>query len=90
MMIRSGTQHLAGTWDWLAYAVEKLGGPTKAAQAIGISRNTLYSYLAEGLGSAPFRRVVLISELADVPLEYLRRRLGPYDDEVAAVAGIQQ
>ncbi len=80
MMIKAGSPSVKGSWDWLGYAVEKLGGPGKAAAQIGISRQTLYTWLEEGLGSAPFRKVVKISELADVPLDYLQRRLGPYDE----------
>lgn len=80
MMIKSKGEAVIGDWDWLGYAVEKMGGPSKAASKIGISRQTLYTWLEEGLGSAPFRKIVAISEVADVPLDYLKRRLGPFEE----------
>ena len=64
--------------DWLALAVRKLGGPDKAVHQIGISRGTLDRWLEDGLALAPFGKVARISELANMPLERLKRRLGPF------------
>jgi hypothetical protein len=69
-----------GEWDWLGYAVHKLGGPAKAATTIGVSLRTLHTYLGEGLSGAPFREIILISKLADVPIDYLARRMGPPEE----------
>lgn len=72
-----------GEWDWLGYAIHKLGGPGKAAVRLGISRQTLYTYLGEGLGSAQFRTIIKLSQLASVPYEYLAKREGPFEGPAA-------
>ena len=73
-------------WDWLGYAIEKLGGPSKAAGQIGVSRQTIYVWLETGLAVSPFGKVVRIAQLADVPLEYLSRRMGPPEDIALALS----
>jgi hypothetical protein len=65
-------------YDWLALAVRRLGGPDQAVHQIGISRSTLEKWLEDGLTTAPFGKVVRISELAHVSLECLKRRLGAF------------
>ena len=77
---------LIGEWDWLGYAIGKLGGPTEAAAKLGITRQTIYTYLGEGLADAPFRDVISISNLADVPMQFLARRMGPYEESEAGRA----
>jgi hypothetical protein len=64
--------------DWLAVAIGNLGGPGPATRVLGLSRQTVYTWLNEGLGKTAFEHVVALSNAADVPLEYLARRLGPW------------
>jgi DNA-binding phage protein len=59
-------------WDWLGFAIHQMGGPGQAAQRLGVSRQTLYTYLEEGLGSAKFSTVLKIAKETRIPLEYLR------------------
>ena len=70
-----------GEWDWLAFAIGKLGGPRKAAVAIGVPYTAIYEWLENGLATAKFLHVSKLSKLADVPLQYLSRRLGPPDEQ---------
>jgi len=62
--------------DWLAFAVGKLGGPAQAGEQLGVTRQTIYTWLADGLAPVPFGMVIKISMLADVPLDYLSKRVG--------------
>ena len=68
-------------WDWLGYAIGRLGGPRKAAVAIGAPYTAIYEWLEFGLAQAKFIHVVKISELANVPLQFLVRRMGPPANE---------
>ena len=68
-----------GPFDWLAIAIGNLGGPAAAARALGVSRQTVYGWVDDGLAKASFEKVVMLSVKADVPLEYLAKRLGPWD-----------
>jgi hypothetical protein len=72
-----------GDIDWLAFAVGKLGGPKQAGDKLGVTRQTIYTWLADGLASVPFGMVIKISKLADVPLDYLSRRVGFGDGKLA-------
>jgi len=67
--------------DWLAVAIGNLGGIESAALAVGVSKQTVYTWLDKGLARTEFSRVAALAEKGDVPLEYLSRRLGPWKDE---------
>lgn len=88
MMIRAGSQEIEGRWDWLGFAVQRLGGIAKAAAAIGVSRQAIYTWLEEGLARVEFRNVARLSEAADVPMVYLMRRMGPYEPENQRNGGV--
>jgi len=64
--------------DWLAVAIGNLRGITPAAKALKVSQKTIYAWLDEGLAGLPFAKVIEISEVGDVPLSYLAKRLGPW------------
>jgi hypothetical protein len=64
--------------DWLALAVNRMGGIKLAARRLGVSDRTVAGWLEHGLASARFDQVVQLRQLADVPLEALARRLGPF------------
>ena len=61
--------------DWLAVAIHNVGGISKAAKQLGVSQMLLCSWLENGLSRVKFESVVKLSELGDVPLEFLARRL---------------
>jgi hypothetical protein len=65
-------------WDWLAYAVRAAGGPSRsigvAAKKLGVTRSTIYEWIAEGAGKASVEKILLLSELSNVPVNFLVRR----------------
>jgi len=63
--------------DWLAGAINNLGGINSAAAALGISRARLLRYIVDGLAKMPFGLVGKLSELSNVPVECLQQRIGP-------------
>jgi hypothetical protein len=63
--------------DWLAVAIGRMGGPQAAAEELGVTRQTVYSWLAQGLGTLPFNRVIEIAEKSRSTLEVLKQRTGP-------------
>lgn len=65
-------------WDWLAVAIGRLGGPSRAAEALNVSRQSVYTWLERGLGKVTFDKIYELHKKSDVPLEYLGRRLGPH------------
>lgn len=65
--------------DWLAVAIGNLGGPNRAAKRLGLSPQTVYTWITKGLRGVDFAKVYNLSKEGDVPLEYLARRLGPWD-----------
>lgn len=65
--------------DWLAFAIGRLGGPTRAAEKLGVSEQTVYTWLGKGLHKVQFSKMVALSKAAHVPLEYLGERMGPWD-----------
>lgn len=68
--------------DWLAVAVGNLGGIGPASRVLGFSRQTIYTWLEEGLGGVSFDKVTKLSQMGDVPLEYLSRRLSVWKESV--------
>jgi hypothetical protein len=66
--------------DWLCFAIGKLGGPIPAAEEIGVSLRTVHRWLEKGLASAAFSSVIKLSRLTGVPLTFLARRMGPYEE----------
>jgi hypothetical protein len=62
----------------LAVAIGNLRGITPAAKALKVSQKTIYAWLDEGLAGVPFSKVIEISEVGDVPLDYLAKRLAPW------------
>lgn len=78
---RMGEADMKGL-DWLAVAIGNLGGVARAASTLHVQRQTVYNWLNQGLGNVEFSQVVEISKAGDVPLEYLARRLGPFDGEL--------
>lgn len=66
--------------DWLAVAIGNMGGIGQAARKMGVSRQTIYNWLEQGLGTIEFEKVVRLAKQADVPLDYIARRLGPWKE----------
>jgi len=66
-------------FDWLAVAIGNMGGVAAAAEKIGVSAQTVYTWLAQGVGTLSFGRVVQIAELGRIPLEAFKQRMGPVD-----------
>lgn len=64
--------------DWLALAIARLEGVKAAADAIGVTKSTLYTWLEQGLDGAAFGSVIRLSELGDVPLEMLKLRVSAF------------
>jgi DNA-binding phage protein len=60
--------------DWLAYAVEKLGGIKEAATKLGISQSKLYRWLDGGLSKASFGEVVGLGDLTGIALDRFAER----------------
>jgi hypothetical protein len=67
-----------GEIDRLALAVARLGRIEGAAENLGVSKQTIYTWLESGLGKAQFERVVRLSQASDIPIEALAKRLGPF------------
>jgi hypothetical protein len=65
--------------DWLAAAVACMGGISVAAKRLKVSRATIYHWLDEGLARATLGTVVAISRQGNIPIEYLIRRMGPFE-----------
>jgi hypothetical protein len=74
----------AGHHDWLAWAIDRLGGVRPAAEKLGVSMEQVIAWLDRGLVDAPFGQILRLSKLADIPLHYLERRLefGPWRDKL--------
>jgi hypothetical protein len=64
--------------DWLAVAIGNQRSIPQAARNLGVSPKVIYGWLDKGLASVPFGMVSKLSEVGDVPLEYLKRRTGPW------------
>jgi hypothetical protein len=60
--------------DWLLFAVNNLGGATRAAKKIGVSKSAVANWLLNGTARARHGDVVRLVELAKMPAE---PRLGP-------------
>jgi hypothetical protein len=71
-----------GPIDWVALAISQIGGgKIEAASAIlGLTPQTLYTWLEKGIGQARFDRIVLLSRKSGVSLEMLAKRLEPVPD----------
>ncbi|MGC2495932.1 hypothetical protein [Candidatus Binatus sp.] len=65
--------------DWFAAAIAKLGGISVAAKRLKVSRATIYHWLDEGLARATLGTVFAISQQSNTPIEYLVRRMGPFE-----------
>ncbi len=50
--------------------VDKLGGPTKAARTIGVSRESIYKW-SDGKSRAPFAEMVALCRASGVPVDWL-------------------
>lgn len=59
-MSRAATEH----------AIRILGGPTKAARTLGLSRQTIYNWRNTGL--VPIPQIILVESLTGVARETLR------------------
>lgn len=64
--------------DWLAVAIDSLGGVASAAQQVGVTRAALYKWLQKGLGSARFDIVVRLATMSKIPVNAFETRLGEY------------
>lgn len=67
-----------GGVDWLAVAVDTLGGVKSAAEQLGVSRLVVYNWLAKGLGATRFGMVVKLATLSKIPVNAFETRLGEY------------
>ena len=65
-------------FDWLAVAIGNMGGIRGTCERLGVTRQTVYTWLSNGLGTLPFERVNQIAELGGIPLELLKQRMGPF------------
>lgn len=65
--------------DWLAAAMAYMGGISVAAKKLKVSRGTIYNWLDEGLARASLETVFAISRQSNTPIEYLIRRIGPFE-----------
>lgn len=65
--------------DWLAAAVACMGGISLAAKKLKVSRATIYHWLDEGLARASLGTVMAISRQGNIAIEYLIRRMGPFE-----------
>jgi hypothetical protein len=65
--------------DWLAAAMAYMGGISVAAKKLKVSRGTIYNWLDEGLARASLGTVFAISRQSNTPIEYLIRRMGPFE-----------
>jgi hypothetical protein len=74
----------AGHHDWLAWAIDRLGGVKPAAEKLGVPVEQVKAWLDHGLVDAPFGQILRLSKLADIPVYYLERRLGfgPWRDKL--------
>lgn len=71
--------------DWLAFAIGRLGNPAAAARQLGVSPQTVYTWISGGLEKVAFGKMVRLSKLTHVPLELLAERLN-----AAAPLGAEQ
>ncbi len=88
-MARAGGEHSAADRlhqeanvqkiDWLAAAIANMGGISVAAKRLKVSRATIYHWLDDGLGRASLGTVVAISRQGNTAIEYLIRRMGPFE-----------
>jgi hypothetical protein len=65
--------------DWLAAAMAYMGGISVAAKKLKVSRATIYHWLDEGLARTSLGTVFAISQQSNTPIEYLIRRMGPFE-----------
>ena len=65
--------------DWLAAAMAYMGGISVAAKKLKVSRGTIYHWLDEGLARTSLGTVFAISQQSNTPIEYLIRRIGPFE-----------
>jgi hypothetical protein len=61
--------------DWLLFAVNMLGGATKAAKRIGVSKATVASWLRLGTETAKHGPLMRLAENAKIDINQFR--LGP-------------
>lgn len=67
-----------GRNDWLAVAINRIGGVTKAAKVLGVTRMAIYRWLREGLAEASFAAVLTLAREGHVEICDLARRLGRF------------
>jgi hypothetical protein len=65
--------------DWLAAAMAHMGGISVAAKRLKVSRATIYHWLDEGLARTSLGTVFAISRHSNTPIEYLIRRMSPFE-----------
>jgi len=65
--------------DWLAAAIAYRGGISVAGKKLSVSRAAIYHWLDEGLARASLGTVFAISRQGNAPIEYLIRRMGPFE-----------
>jgi hypothetical protein len=63
--------------DWLAFAVNELGGATKAAKKIGATRAEVASWLRDGVAKAPCGPIVRLVKHMSPHMTVHQFRLGP-------------
>ena len=64
--------------DWLALAINRLGGPVAAAERLGVSKQTIYTWLESGIEKAGFGKIAKLSEQSRITVDMLKMRLGPF------------
>lgn len=69
--------------DWLAFAVQKLGGIEPAAQKLKVAEATIIRWLEHGLAGVRFDKIAEVARLSTVDLAQLAGRLGPFPREEA-------
>jgi hypothetical protein len=66
--------------DWLSVAIANMGGISRAAKVMAVSRQTIYDWLDDGIGTVQSSVVIKLARLSDVPLDFLAKRTGPWKD----------
>jgi hypothetical protein len=66
-----------GQRDWIAWAIDRLGGVGPAAEKLMVPAEQVTAWLNHGLADASFDQILRLSKLTDVPAYYLERRLSP-------------
>jgi hypothetical protein len=63
--------------DWLLIAVSNLGGATKAARKIGVSREAVATWLRDGVAKAPCGPLIKLAKSLHPGMSVDQFRLGP-------------